>query len=70
MKTYKYEITKYTINHNNITIKYIDENGIKQEWFTELYENWCNHLENGETMDYIKVVDNDGDESWEVIWKK
>lgn len=70
MKTYKYEITNYTINHNDVTIKYIDENGNGEEWFTELCENWCNHLDNNETMDYIEVIEDDGEESWEVIWKK
>lgn len=70
MRKYKLEITSYNINHNDVTINYIDENGIIQEWFTDLCENWCNHLDRGETMDYIEVEENDGDESLQVIWKK
>ena len=70
MRKYKLEITSYNINHNDVTINYIDENGNSQEWFTDLCENWCNHLDRGETMDYIEVEENDWEESWEVIWKK
>lgn len=71
MKTYNYEITRWNNNGSGwITIHYIDENGNSQEWFTDLCENWCNHLDRGETMDYIEVEENDGEESWEVIWKK
>lgn len=39
MRKYKLEITSYNINHNDVTINYIDENGNSQEWFTDLCEN-------------------------------
>ena len=71
MKTYNYEITRWNDNGSGwITIHYIDENGECQEWITDMCDYWCNKIEAGYDMDYIKVVDNDGCESWEVIWKK